>query len=87
MATNLVKVKLDQDLRMIEIPSPPRFDELVKIVAGAYGLAPPKTKKLAFTYKDADGDEVRIRSACLRWRSGGLAGESYCIPVGFIAQI
>lgn len=60
MATTLVKIKFDEDLRIIEIPSSPCFDEFVRTVAEAYGLTHQKTKKLTFTYMDTDGDEVRI---------------------------
>lgn len=64
MATNLVKIKFDKDLRIIEIPSSPCFDEFVRTVGEAYGLAHQKTKKLIFTYKDIDGDEVIISTFC-----------------------
>lgn len=57
MATHLVKIKLNGDLRIIEIPTPPRFDALVSAVVAAYGV--PAGSELTFTYMDTDGDEVR----------------------------
>ncbi|CAN0305365.1 unnamed protein product [Ectocarpus sp. 8 AP-2014] len=57
---HLVKIKLDGDLRIMEIPSPPRFDELVKTVMEAYSLPAGVEKQLTFTYKDNEGDEVRF---------------------------
>lgn len=59
MATHLVKIKLDGNLRIMEIPSPPRFEGLVKAVAEAYAVPAGKEKALTFTYKDSDGDEVK----------------------------
>ena len=59
MTAHLVKIKLEGDLRIVEIPSPPLFDALVKAAAQAYGLRPEDSNKLTFTYKDSDGDEVR----------------------------
>lgn len=59
MATHLVKIKLDGDLRIIEIPSPPRFDGLVKAVMEAYAVPSRRQSELTFTYSDNDGDEVR----------------------------
>lgn len=56
---HLVKIKLGGDLRIMEIPSPPRFDELVMTVIEAYSLPAGVEKQLTFTYKDNDGDEVR----------------------------
>lgn len=56
---HLMKIKLDGDLRLLEIPAPPRFDALVKAVVEAYTLA--SAEGLAFTYTDADGDQVRFR--------------------------
>lgn len=58
MATHLVKIKLDGDLRIMEIPSPPRFDGLVKAVTEAYSIPAGNETGLTFTYKDSDGDEV-----------------------------
>lgn len=58
---HLVKIKLDGDLRIMEIPSPPRFDELVKTVMEAYSMPAGVEKQLTFTYKDNDGDEVRTQ--------------------------
>lgn len=59
MATTLVKIKFDEDLRMVEIPSQPCFSEFVKTVAEAYDLALGEAQSLTFNYKDTDGDEVR----------------------------
>lgn len=56
MSQHLIKVKLNGDLRMLEISSPPRFEALLKAVAEAYGIS--DTKGLTFTYADADGDQV-----------------------------
>lgn len=53
-----MKIKLDQDLRIMEIASPPRFDALVKAVAEAYVIPSSRESQLTFTYKDSDGDEV-----------------------------
>lgn len=64
MDTHLLKTKLDNDLRMMEIPFPPLFDTLVKAVAEAYGLS--ETAGLTFTYQDVDGDQVCIPSVCIR---------------------
>lgn len=60
MATHLVKIKLDGDLRIMEIPTPPRFDGLVNAVVAAYGVPAGGQKELTFTYRDTDGDEVRL---------------------------
>lgn len=59
MATHLVKIKLDGDLRIMEIPSPPRFDGLVKAVMEAHAVPSGNEKDLTFTYRDNEGDEVR----------------------------
>ena len=59
-ATHLVKIKLDGDLRIMEIPAPPRFGGLVKAVMEAYAVPSGREKELTFTYRDNDGDEVRI---------------------------
>ena len=59
MATHLVKIKLDGDLRIMEIASPPRFDGLVKAVMEAYAVRSGRERELTFTYRDNDGDEVR----------------------------
>lgn len=70
MATHLVKIKLDGDLRIMEIPSPPRFDGLVKAVMEAYTVPSGKETELTFTYRDNDGDEVRSATASsrlIRW--------------------
>lgn len=71
MATHLVKIKLDGDLRIMEIPSPPRFDGLVKAVVEAYAVSSGREKELTFTYRDNDGDEVRsvLRTQSIRWGS------------------
>lgn len=58
MATHLVKIKLDGDLRIMEIPSPPSFGGLVNAVVEAYGVPAWGNKELTFTYSDSDGDEV-----------------------------
>lgn len=58
MEVHLVKIKLDGDLRIMEIASPPRFDALVKAVAEAYVIPSGCESQLTFTYKDSDGDEV-----------------------------
>lgn len=60
MPPHLVKIKLDGDLRIMEIPTPPSFDGLVKAVAEAYAVPAGNEKRFAFTYRDADGDEVRV---------------------------
>lgn len=65
MDAHLLKTKLDNDIRMMEIPSPPRFDALVKAVAEAY--AQSETAGLTFTYQDVDGDKV-----CTPSVSGGF---------------
>lgn len=54
----LVKVKLDGDLRIMEVPAPPRFSSLEKAVAEAYGLN--EVAGMTFTYKDSDGDQVKF---------------------------
>lgn len=57
MATqHLVKIKLDGDLRIMEISAPPRFDDLVKATVKAYTIMEPQG--LIFTYTDDDGDQV-----------------------------
>lgn len=56
-ASHLVKVKLNGDLRMLEVPSPPRFDALVQATSTAYSLT--EHAGMMFTYEDADGDQVR----------------------------
>lgn len=56
--THLVKIKLNGDLRIMEIPSPPFFAALVDAVSEAYALPAGNKEELTFTYKDADGDEV-----------------------------
>lgn len=78
MAAHLVKVKLNGDLRIMEIPSPPRFDGLVKGVMEAYSVPSGQEKELTFTYKDNDGDEVRsVDSAkSSRWL------RSWCDQIG-----
>lgn len=53
-----MKIKLDGDLRIMEIASPPRFDALVKAVAEAYVIPSRSESQLTFTYRDSDGDEV-----------------------------
>lgn len=53
---NLVKVKLEGHLRIMQIPAPPRFDALVEAVKHAYGMA--EAAGITFTYNDADGDQV-----------------------------
>ena len=58
MATHLVKIKLDGDLRIVEISTPPSFDAFVEAVAEAYGLRSENNEELTFTYQDSDGDEV-----------------------------
>ena len=77
MATHLVKIKLDGDLRIMEIPAPPRFAGLVKAVMEAYAVPAGREKELTFTYRDNDGDEVRsvfhnqstqVRSFVRSWR-------------------
>lgn len=71
MATHLVKIKLDGDLRIMEIPSPPRFDGLVNAVMAAYAVPTGNERELTFTYKDTDGDEVRVNTAvACSFRSG-----------------
>eukprot|EP00904_Undaria_pinnatifida_P014174 jgi/Undpi1/9888/HiC_scaffold_28.g12342.m1 len=60
MPPHLVKIKLDGDLRIMEIPTPPSFDGLVKAVAEAYAVPSGNEKRFSFTYKDSDGDEVRF---------------------------
>eukprot|EP00903_Cladosiphon_okamuranus_P018051 g16612.t1 len=62
MTTHLVKIKLDGDLRIMEIPSPPRFDGLVKAVMEAYAVPSGRETELTYTYRDNDGDEVRFDS-------------------------
>lgn len=47
---------------MLEIPSPPRFDELAKAVVEAYAIPNDKEGGLIFTYNDSDGDQVRFEN-------------------------
>lgn len=70
---HLVKIKLDGDLRIMEVSAPPRFDALVKATMEAYALHQPA--ELVYTYQDSDGDQVRLTapSSCqnysrLAWR-------------------
>lgn len=55
---NLVKVKLDGDLRIMEVPAPPQFSSLEKAVAEAYALN--ELGGITFTYNDSDGDQVQF---------------------------
>lgn len=66
MPPHLVKIKLDGDLRIMEIPTPPSFDGLVKAVAEAYAVPSGNEKRFSFTYKDSDGDEVSHLRGCLQ---------------------
>lgn len=70
MPPHLVKIKLDGDLRIMEIPTPPSFDGLVKAVVEAYAVPAGNEKRFVFTYNDSDGDEVRV----------GWHQESPCTP-------
>lgn len=72
MATHLVKIKLDGDLRIMEIPSPPRFDGLVNAVMEAYAVPYGREKELTFTYRDNDGDEVRSVPASSSQQTGSF---------------
>ena len=66
MATHLVKIKLDDgDLRIMEIPTPPCFEGLMKAVAETFAVPSGQERALAFTYKDNDGDEVSGRAESL----------------------
>lgn len=84
MATHLVKIKLDGDLRIMEIPSPPRFEGLVSAVVAAYGVPAGSEKELTFTYRDTDGDEVRKcekrQSSTFRDRGGVAVGGLFLWP-------
>lgn len=63
-AVHLVKVKLDGDLRIMEIPSPPLFDALVRATAEAYALQ--GTEGFIYTYQDADADQVNSTACSCR---------------------
>ena len=60
MPPHLLKIQLDGDLRIMEIPTPPSFAGLVKAVAEAYAVPDGNGKRFVLTYRDADGDEVRV---------------------------